>query len=304
VSDPLVVVAPDPTLIEETIHGWAFMRVLLNKGRVTEHYDNPFYVPVVQTQQPSSLSFGDNYDHRTFLRWVREEERALYTLFDSAIDQGGAEQGWKWLTSARKARIEMQQNYQELLNNLNATNAEMASALRFSLRTAATVQATAELALTCLGLLGVNVAAGAGLTASLSMSAAGMTVKVALQKMAVGIASGLTLNMIDRWDLAKPSDAWLFPINAVGAVGDGLKDFLQWRRTKSLERVLQQLKSVKGGDAAGWEARQTLLGEKALLSKPIRGTGGVGVAATGLAWIFAVKSSYDSMKKLYDRFQI
>ncbi len=306
--DIITMMGVDGARAAAIVHGLAYMRTLMNAAKVGENYDNIFYVPEVQELQPSSLSIGENYNHQSFVKWVHDEEMRLYQRFDVACD-GGKQTAWDWLGSARQAAYEYQQNFRTMCENLNATNKRMSDALTFSVRASATTQAVAEIALTVVGLFGA--AAGASVaavggsmvpTASLALNtaAAGMTLKLGLEKMAVGVAGSLTISVAETWNAGRTADVWVVPMNVPGAVSDCFNDFLKMRNLKLTKAVQVKLGKTPASDAAGYAARQALLNQKALLRKPIQ-TGTIGVVATGAAYVFAAWSIKDSLVKLYNR---
>lgn len=309
-ADKVTLMGLKPDQVHAVVHGLAYMRTLTGKSVVGENYDNIFYVPGVQQLQPSSLSIGENYNHPQFVRWVADEEKFLYRQFDIACDKN-KQSAVDWLGGARNAAYGFQQSYRALVENLNNTNQRMASALTGSLRTAATVQAVAEIALTVVGLFGAAAGAAATavggqsvITASLAFNtaAAGMTLKLGVEKMVVGIAGSLAIGVAETWTDARKADAWVIPMSVPGMISDGLKDFLQMRNKKMLDQIEAALKYTRGNTPEGYAARKVLKDEQHMLRKPTAvKTGTMGVVMTGAAWILAGWSIKDSLVKLYNR---
>src|SRR5579871_3620165 len=141
---------------KRVMYGLAYARTLALKSTISEHYDNPFYVPVLQQQQPTSFGLGENYTKSTFDRWVKEEVAALTKNFQQFLTRNNHDVNAvvRWMDGANKARQAYARNFQQQLDELNKIGAKMSSALYFSLVTAACVECTAEVMLTCVGLFG------------------------------------------------------------------------------------------------------------------------------------------------------
>jgi hypothetical protein len=200
----------DQAKLTELIHGLSFVKTLVQKSQLGYEYQGSIKVPFME-QSPSAVTFGDNYEHRAFMRWVREEEVAQLARFKAECLHG-THQAWAWLNTANRARSEYFRNYQSTLESIVKINQELADAYRLSLRLAASTQYGCEVALAMMGLLG---------------GAAYMTVNLALKKFVVGVAAGVLINVAESQSEVATADILMVPVtNVPGTVDDVMSNFL------------------------------------------------------------------------------
>ena len=224
----------DSGKLAELIHGLAFVKTLVGKSQLGYEYQGSVKFPGVE-QSPSAVTFGDNYEHRTFLRWVSEEEAAQLKAFNKACMQG-TQQAWNWLKEANRARGEYFRNYQSTLESIVKINQQLADAYRLSLRLAATTQYGCEVALAMMGLLG---------------GAAYMTVNLALKKFVIGVTAGVLINVAESQAQVATADILMVPVtNTPGTVDDVMKDFLNMITSMHLTKFQATLAKIEAEAAA------------------------------------------------------
>lgn len=289
----------NPEGVVRLIHGLAFIKTLATKSKVSvEGYS--------LAGQVTHASIGENFDHLTFKRWVREEEASLMKQFQDACLKG-PQQAWSWLDNANKARGKYFRNYQQTIEELNKINAQLADAYKMSTRIAASVQLAAETALVVYGLVG---------------GAASMTVNLAIKKFVVGVGSGVAISMAEDWSSAKNADlivapATTFTSNIPGTIDDTFRNLCallnNWHIGK-LNKELTALKATiaakvaeknllpKGGRAEIQAFLKSCYEQEKQLVKQVKNpsTGGFSKIGRGFAilnWGLAIKSEVDSVNK-------
>jgi hypothetical protein len=317
---PYTVAAIPWSQIKRILYGLAYSRTLAMKcSQITEHYDNIFYVPGLQQLQPSSLSMGDNVADNPQLmeRMVKEEMTTLVNRFHAFLRQNKKDMQAivDWINGANKARRLYAKTYQEKLDDLNRTTAQMGKALFFSMATAAATECAAEVVLTCVGLGGgtqlgemsINFAARR-ISFSAATKLAPMTVALASKKAAVGIGAGITVSFCDRWTQAGSADMFgVFKENTVsnlpGWVSDVLDPFLAGFNDMVIAAAREAARDHANANNFGALRAFALEGKAAQLAE--KGAGSLGkvanLGALGLASFFAVVSIYGSYSKLAGR---
>jgi hypothetical protein len=318
--DPFKVAAIPWSQIRRILYGLAYARTLALKcSEVTEHYDNIFYVPGLQQLQPSSLSLGDNVsgNPQLFERMVKEELSNVAHMFHSFLSRNKTNHQAivDWINGANKARREYAQTYQQKLDDVNKTTAQMGKALFFSMATAACVECASEVALTCVGLGGgtklgemtISFAARR-ITFSAATNLAPMTVGLATKKAVIGITDGVIVSFCDSWTKAGGADM-LGAVkdntqsNLPGWVSDVLDPYLAAFNEWVIDSARQAAQAH--GAANSYNAARTADLERravgALGGAAQKGSTYVGNAATGAATFFAIVSIYGSYSKLADR---
>lgn len=285
------------------IQGLAFVKTLATKSEVRA-------AGMSLTGQVTHISIGENFVHLQFKRWVKEESDALLEQFQNACLKGPS-QAWHWLDGANKARNQYFRTYQNTIEELNRTNAQLASAYRLSTRIGATVQLAAETALVVYGLVG---------------GAATMTVNLAIKKFVVGVGSGISISMAESWSSVRDADLILTPdkkivsdtiINNIpGTIDDTFRNICNLLNSWTISKLQSQLRATRGEIEKLVEQKNNLprgsRGEAQKMLKPLyeqekqlakqiknpgSSFGKLGGAFTVLNWGLAIKSEIDSINK-------
>ena len=282
--------------IGRIIHSLARMRTLAMKcSEINEHYDNIFYVPVIQQLEPSSLGVGENIEGNPliFQRWVREEEAALTRTFKNVCTRsaGNPDDIIRWLCNAKRSCRQYAQTYQSKIDDVNRTNATMAKALFFSLATAAITECAAELALIGYGLLG---------------GIAKMTFQLAAKKVIVGAGSGIMINLADNWTHGGLADMLICTqadnvkgtgINMPGFFSDAFSSFLPVISNNAMSSAMQQVKKTRPNLGFKHGMRVARVNAGVNLA-PARGAAG---ALTFVGYAMAIWATKLSLEKLGER---
>jgi len=302
---------------KRVMYGLAFARTLALKSTISEHYDNPFYVPVFQQQQPSSLALGENYEQLTFNRWVKEEVAALTKNFQNFLSRNNQNVSavLKWMDGANKARQSYAHNFQQELDELNKIGAKMQKALYFSLVTAASVECASEVMLTCVGLFGGTAigamtveATGGRILLQAAAKAPVMTKAIAGAKFAIAILDGVTVGLCDNWSWGTACDMAVAvkdntEMNLPGFVSDILDPLLPFISPYFQARAKDAARELAKSKNYGW--KRSLKVQSQAASKAAMGTrsvmGTLGKGATVVASGLAMLSIYNSYVKLAER---
>ncbi|MEZ5347292.1 MAG: hypothetical protein R2681_17225 [Pyrinomonadaceae bacterium] len=186
--------------VYQMMHGLAFFKTLAEKSK-----ENISGLSI--SGAPTGVTYGDNFDHLTFKRWVKTEFDFQVNEFTRACEKG-CDAALNWIESRNKARWSFYESCQTAQKEFSGINERLAAAYQFSARTAASVQYAAETFL-----IWAPFAA-----------AAPVTLLAASGRLVLYVGSGLAINIAESIGDASSADLLVMPDPSVVAptIGIGL----------------------------------------------------------------------------------
>lgn len=183
------ILAPDKVL--QILYGLSYNKTLAQKSKFSvDHLDSV-------SGKESSTSYGDNFSMATFKRWVREEMDFQLKEFAKACkkDTFNVLDFIKIKTEARNQYYQTNITAQQ---EIGKQNTEMANIYSFCMKTTASVQYAAEMALITLG----------------AFANPPTTLAILGKRVVVGVGTGLSILVAENWSQAKSADMLVMPSNA------------------------------------------------------------------------------------------
>lgn len=223
------ILAPDKVL--QILYGLSYNKTLAQKSKFSvDHIDSV-------SGKESSVTYGDNFSMATFRRWVKEEMDYQLQDFKKACkkDTFDVMDFIKNKTDARNKYYQINTSAQQEIGRLNT---EMANIYSFCMKTTASVQYAAEMALIALG----------------AFANPPTTLAILGKRVVVGFGTGLSILIAENWSQAKSADMIVMPSNAeidsnISANIPGIqKDFMEVCETLSSMSMHEIEKSVALAD--------------------------------------------------------
>jgi hypothetical protein len=189
-----VVLALDIDHIQHLLFGLAYAKTIATVSKIDYQYGYLF------NDNPSSLTFGDNYNEPQFKRWVMEEYK---TQIGRLLDVAGrmtADELSQWLLKQWEIRQKFFKAFQETSAQVGAMNQRLQNLQLLGTRLAAVSLLASQFALVGLG-IAPSLATGA--QASMVGWSAWAT---ASGKMALGVGTGLGVAIAQNWSKDQGAD--------------------------------------------------------------------------------------------------